>query len=94
MRPHVGQAGQQVLVLSQFNLGLGVGCSGALRKNIQDQIRAVEDFALGDFTFDVPELRRRQFVIENEDVDFVFFDVFLDLLQFTASHKRAGVRPI
>ena len=34
--PHVGEARQEVLVLGQFHLGLGVGRSCPLRKNVQN----------------------------------------------------------
>ena len=38
-----------------------------LREDVEDELRAVDDLAL-DRRFDVPQLRRRQLVVEDDDV--------------------------
>lgn len=62
------QPGQSVLQLRELDLELAVGALGALRENVEDELRAVDDLqarAVGE----VPGLRRRQVVVEDEKVD-------------------------
>ena len=49
MRPHAGEAGQEVLVLRQLHLRLGVGGLRVLGENVEDEGCAVHHFAAGKF---------------------------------------------
>ncbi len=79
--PHVGEAGQQVLVLGQFHLGLCVSRRGPLGKNVEDEVGPVEHLSLGNLLFDVAELNGTEFIVEDDHVDVLFLDEFLDLLE-------------
>ena len=58
-----------MLQLREFNLHLAFARAGALRENVENERRAVEDFAVEDF-FQVAALRGRKFVVENHRVHF------------------------
>ena len=67
MPPHAGQAGLQVLVLSQFDLDLAFPGVGVLGKDIQYQRGAIQHFdPLSQGFFDIPLLSRAELIIEDE----------------------------
>ena len=89
--PHVGQTREKILVLCQFYLSFGVCCSCALRKNVQYQIGTIEDFSLRDFSLNIAQLCGSQLIIEDEHINVFLFHEFLDLLEFSATYKRASI---
>ena len=62
------QPRQQVLQLRQLDLQLAFARARAPREDVEDELRAIDDLA-ADRLFDVPQLRRRQLVVEDDDVD-------------------------
>ncbi len=62
------QPRQQVLQLRELDLQLAFARPRAPREDVEDQLRAVDDLA-ADRLFDLPQLRRRQLVVEDDDVD-------------------------
>ena len=58
---------QQMLKLRQLDLQLAFARAGALREDVENQRRAVENFAVENF-FEVAALRRRKVVVENHRV--------------------------
>ncbi len=69
VRPHAGQPRQEVLQLRQLDLQLAVlRRLRPLRENVQDQLRAVQNFPAENF-LEIAALRRRQLVVENHRAD-------------------------
>ena len=62
------QPRQQVFQLRQLHLQLAFARPGAARENVENELRAVDDLA-ADLLFDLPQLRRRELVVEDHDVD-------------------------
>jgi hypothetical protein len=63
-----GQSCQPVFELSKLDLQLAFFGSRSTRENIEDKSGAVDDFGFEDF-LQVLRLVRRQFVIEDDDVN-------------------------
>jgi len=61
VRPHAGEAWQEVLELGQLDLEAALLRAGALGEDVEDELRAVEDFPRHEL-FEVPALRRRELV--------------------------------
>src|SRR5664279_4468529 len=61
------QPRKQVFQLRQLNLHLSFSCSGMTRKNIENELRAV-DHSNVEFALQVALLRRSQFVVEDHQV--------------------------
>ena len=59
---------QQVLQLRELDLQLAFARPRAAREDVEDQLRAIDDLA-ADLLFDLAQLRRRQLVVEDDDVD-------------------------
>jgi hypothetical protein len=57
-----------MLQLRQFNLQLSFFRSGALRENVEDQRRPIQDFAV-KYPLQIAALSRRKFVIKDDGVD-------------------------
>ena len=62
-------------------------------KDIEDQICTVEDTHLQCF-FDVSKLLGRQFIVKNNNPDFMLNDVLFDLLQLARTDKGHGMRHV
>jgi len=88
--PHAAQAGQDVLVLGQLHLGLGLGRLGAAGKDVEDEVRTVDGLDVG-FLLDVHDLGAAQLIVENEEVDIAVGHVVLDLLELALAHVGAAV---
>ena len=73
MCPSSGQPWQQVFALGQFYLGFGIGGLGAFGENVKDEVIPVDDPAL-QFFFDIPELAGTKLIVEDGEVDSMFFD--------------------
>ena len=91
--PHTRQAGQQILVLGQLDLRLGVGRTGALGKDVQDQSGTVYNAAVG-LLFYVAHLGWAQFVVKDHIVDIVLLDILLDLFELALAEICAGERMV
>lgn len=83
--------GEQVLILCQFHLRLGVSRAGALGEDVQDKVRPVQDLGLRQGLAQVAKLGRAELVIEDEQVDVVLFDVLRDFLKLPLAHKGSDV---
>ena len=62
------QPRQQVFQLRELHLQLAFARPRAPREDVEDELRAIDDLA-ADRLFDLPQLRRRQLVVEDDDVD-------------------------
>ena len=63
-----GQPRQQVFQLRQLDLQLAFAGPRPPREDVENQLRAIDDLP-ADRLFDLPQLRRRQLVVEDDDVD-------------------------
>src|SRR6185436_15378794 len=59
---------QQVLELRELDLQLALARPRPPREDVENQLRAVDDLA-ADLFLDLAQLRRRQLVVEDDDVD-------------------------
>ncbi len=82
--PHAGEAREEVLVLSELDLGLSVGGLGATSENVEDEACAVEDLDL-KLALDVEDLLGREVVVEDSHLDVVVFDILTDLVELTGT---------
>ena len=62
------QPRQQVLQLRELDLQLAFARPRAPREDVEDQLRAIDDLAV-ERLLEVAQLRRRQLVVEDDDVD-------------------------
>src|SRR5262249_20269687 len=62
------ESGQEIFQLRELDLQLAFTSPRTPRKDVENQLRAIDDLA-ADLFFDLLELRRRQFVVEDDDVD-------------------------
>jgi len=77
--PHASQARGSVLELGQFDLELGLSGLGAGGEDIEYELAAVDDLAVGD-VFDLADLSGRQIVVEDDNVGVALVDGCGDLL--------------
>ncbi len=68
VRPHTGEAREHVLKPCHFDLRLGIGRLRTLGEDVEDERRAVLD-RNGECFLDVAELSRREFVVEDGELD-------------------------
>ena len=59
-------------------------------KNVEDQLRAIEDLAI-DVGFDLSKLCRAQFVVEDDEIDSSGFARACQRLDLTAAQKRCWI---
>ncbi len=78
-----------MLELRQFNLQLAFARPGALGEDVEDERRAVNDFALEDF-FEVAALRGRKVVVENHRVHVVAPAEVREFLGLALADERGG----
>ena len=99
--PQPRQSWQHIAILRQFHLRLGSSGLGTHGENVQNQTRPVQNLHL-QHLLDVPNLLRRQFIVENHHSHRVFLILFpLDeiryLLQLSATdigHAARAVHPL
>ena len=65
------QPRQQVFQLRELDLQLAFARPRAPREDVENELRAIDDLA-ADCLFDLPQLRRRQLVVEDDDVGVAF----------------------
>jgi hypothetical protein len=87
--PKAGQARQQVLKLSEFDLQLSFFGASALGENIKDQRCSIEDFAVED-SFQIAALGWRKFVVENDGIDISAAAVLGELIGFAFADESRG----
>ena len=89
------QPRQQVLQLRELDLQLAFARPRAPREDVEDQLRAVDDLA-ADLLFDLPQLRRRQLVVEDDDVDVGLGARRGERLDLAGAEegRRIGLRPL
>src|SRR5437868_5586998 len=63
--PHASEARQQILQLRQLNLQAPLPTARALRKNVENELGAIEHLA-GKQVLQIAPLRRRKLVVEND----------------------------
>jgi hypothetical protein len=88
-----GQAGQQIGELRQFHLQLSFAGSGAAGEDVENELRSIDDAAI-QFSFEVPLLRRREFVIEDDQVRGMQARTGPNLVYFTRSDQRCRIRAV
>lgn len=93
MAPKPCQSWQQVLKLREFDLQLSFLAPGALRENIEDQRRAIQNFAAENF-LEIARLRGRKFIVENNRVHFVLAALRCELVRLARADERGGERRI
>ena len=90
MRPHTGEARQQIFILRELDLKLTLSRLRPLREYIEDEPGAVHDLyaqLLGEHA----HLRGRELVIEYRERDGVHFDEFLHLPDLAVTDEAARV---
>ncbi len=94
VRPHTGEPGQHVLIMSQFHLHLRIGSLGPLGENLQDQARPVDDVGALDDLLDVALLGAGELVVEDDVLDLVLLAIGLDFLELARADVRGLVGPV
>ena len=84
------QPRQEILELRQLHLELAVGALRAAGEDVEDELGAVEDAQRGGLA-DVPRLRRRQVVIEDQQIRAQRHGAHQDFLELALPHQRARV---
>ena len=90
-----GQTRQQVFQLRQLDLQLPFARPRPPREDVEDQLRAVDDLAT-DLFFDLPQLRRRQLVVEDDEVGVRSRRRRRERLDLAGAEerRRIGLRPL
>ena len=70
--------------MRQLDLQSALATARALRENVENQLRAIENFA-GEQIFQIASLRGREFVVKNDRGDVSILERFLDQLRFAAA---------
>ena len=91
MRPHAREAREQIFVLRQLDLRLGVGRLRVLGEDVEDKVRAVHHLAAHKF-LNITLLRRWQLIINDHHVDIVFMHVVGHLADLAGAEIGACVR--
>ena len=82
--------GQQILQLREFHLQPPFGRAGAFGKDIEDQLRPVDDLDAGG-AFQVALLGGSQIVIHDQNVGLRCLRHFPDFLHLALPEQRGGV---
>jgi hypothetical protein len=91
MGPEAGEAREEMLELGQFDLEFAFAGAGALGEDVEDEGSAVEHFAFEE-AFEVSALGRRQFIVEDDGIDFVTSAEIGELAGFTGADEGGGDR--
>src|SRR5207248_2865420 len=86
-----GEPRQQVFQLGELDLQLAFARAGATGEDVEDQLRAIDDLAAHLF-LDVAKLRRRQLVVEDDDVDVELRRRGGQRLDFAGAEKGGRIR--
>ena len=82
---------QQVFELRELDLQLAFARPRAPREDVENELRAIDDLP-ADLLFDVPQLRRRQLVVEHDDVDVGFGGGGGQRRDLAGAEKRRRIR--
>ena len=85
-----GEAREQVLELGELDLELAFAGAGVAGKDVEDELRAVDD-AARETRFEVAKLRGREVVIEEDEVGFGGARGSGDLVDLAAADQGCGV---
>ncbi len=86
-----GEPRQQVLELREFDLPLAFARPRAPGENIENQLRPIDDLAIGAL-FDVPDLGGRQLAVDNHHVDRVARAFGCELVELASADERRRIR--
>ena len=86
-----GEPRQQILQLRQLDLQLAFAGPRPASEDVEDELRAIDDLAI-DFGFDLPQLRRRELVVEDDEIGVGFGARRGERLDLSASEKGRGIR--
>ena len=90
VRPEPGEPREQVLELRQLHLELAFPALGALREDVQDKLRAVDDPEIQG-RLQVPLLGRGEVVVEDDQVRTVLLGEGVDLRDLAGAHQGGGM---
>ena len=90
MSPRADEPRRQILELREFDLQLAFVAAGALRENIEDEARAVDDTPV-QRSFEIALLRGCERVIENDEFDVVRFAGEAQFFDLAAADKHLGI---
>ncbi len=93
LRAASGQPRQQIIQLRQFHLQLAFTAARVTRENIENELRAIDHAALGDF-FDVALLHRGKIAVENDQRRVVGVRRRAHLFEFASANQRGGIRGV
>ncbi|RML89195.1 GTPase [Pseudomonas syringae pv. maculicola] len=93
MSPATDQTGTHVLKLGQFDLQLAFVSTRSLRKDIEDQTRAIKHATLEN-TFEVTFLTGREGVIEDNEIGLFGLDLVAKFLDLARANQVFGRRPM
>src|SRR5580692_11165657 len=83
-----GEPRKHVFQLRQLHLQTSLGGAGAMREYVEYQLASIDDFYLNG-VLQVALLRRREFMIDNQDFGLVSLCQVFELLHFAVS-KQSG----
>ena len=92
VRPHPAQTGKEVLVLGQLDLQAGLASARAPHKDVEDQLRAVDDTHPEDL-LEVAALGWREVVVDDHGVGMSGLHGGGHLLRLSLPHQSRRVRP-
>ena len=85
-----GEPRQHVIELCEFDLKLPFPAACVPRKNVEDELRAIDHAAIGA-ALQVAQLRRSQVAIENHQLRFVKLRLDLHFLDLAAADDGSGI---
>ena len=89
--PQAGEARQHVLELGELDLEAGLAGARAARKDVEDQLGAVDDLD-PDQLLEIPHLGGGEVVVEDDHVGVGLADPALELLELAAADEGGGPR--
>jgi hypothetical protein len=93
MRPSAHEARRHVLQLRELDLQLAFVRARALREDVENQPRAIDDAALGEF-FEIALLHRRERAVDQDQVRVERLPLQGELLGLAGADEVARVRPV
>ena len=85
-----GEARQHVFELSELDLELALARAGVTGKDVEDELRAIEN-AAGQGGFEIAQLRGRKVVIEENQIGLRRGGDGSDLFDFSGADERGGI---
>ena len=88
--PLTRQSGQHIGELGELDLSLRFAGLGATGEDVEDETASIDDRAV-DQRLEVSGLGGRKVIVEDDHVDFQFFDAFLYFIDFTTTDEVSRV---